>query len=759
MKLIVIILLFMGTVVSVSAQQNISIVARVNRYDTELHNEKIAFAETRLTGPVQSLVLGASEWQVSLAEHKDEKGDILLTATFACAEGAIENASVSLSFVLTDWSLENYLLMPAAVYNGNRYPAITMGYMPFWSEFKHLGVDKPILLSNQPRLNYSNGPSEIQLRSGSMSIPSLGYQNPSTKMGTWFLFQQGNEQGDYGVTFTENKSRNKAVFSLTSPVVREKTQYFIANNNAPSEDVPATYRAGDRVVFNVKLVQFDAENRQELYNKWADYRDEYASGKPKTKELPLSAASKIIEEKFNRQNWRNYGYYAVGTTDNMWQDWQIGWTGGMITTLPLLINGNELTKQRVIKNFDWLFENGVAPTGYYYDVLYKNKPYGAFVNKPLGDSLLLTRKNADATYYIYKQFMAMRKLGIPVKQKWEKGNEGALQAQIKTWAEYGQLGHFVNQETGRLVIGNTSSAGLFPASLCAAFAYTGKRDYVKIAEEIGEYFYIEFIQKGLTCGGPGDAMQSFDSESSYALLVSMVDLYETTNNKKWLSRAEEMAKQFSTWVVGYDYRFPQGSTYEKLGIRTTGGVYANTQNQHAAPGICTHSGEALFKLYRFTENPFYLNLIADLDHTLPQFLSRPEKQIECLDNGWVSERINMTDWLEGIGETFCGSTWAETALLLSATELPAVYINTENGEITELDHVQAKVVKNNPRQLWVEISNPTSKEAELKIVAENSAERMGGLGYNANMAWQKINLPAGKSEILKINKKERGNQP
>ena len=63
---------------------------------------------------------------------------------------------------------------------------------------------------------------------------------------------------------------------------------------------------------------------------------------------------KIQEDKFNRQNIEpNYGYYSVGQRDNYCQDWQIGWVGGMMSTYPLLIAGNEQSKANVIRNFDW----------------------------------------------------------------------------------------------------------------------------------------------------------------------------------------------------------------------------------------------------------------------------------------------------------------------------------------------------------------------------------------------------------------------
>ena len=47
-------------------------------------------------------------------------------------------------------------------------------------------------------------------------------------------------------------------------------------------------------------------------------------------------------------------------------------------------------------------------------------------------------------------------------------------------------------------------------------------------------------------------------------------------------------------------------------MKTVGCVFANLQNKHAAPGICTLSGMALWKLYRWTGNDAYLELLRDI---------------------------------------------------------------------------------------------------------------------------------------------------
>ena len=79
--------------------------------------------------------------------------------------------------------------------------------------------------------------------------------------------------------------------------------------------------------------------------------------------------------------------------------------------------------------------------------------------------------------------------------------------------------------------------------------------------------------------------------------------------------------------MSYDFAFPAKSTMGKLDALTTGTVWANEQNKHSAPGICTLSGDGLLKLYRGSGGVCVLNLLRDIAHAIPQFLSRADRPI------------------------------------------------------------------------------------------------------------------------------------
>lgn len=275
---------------------------------------------------------------------------------------------------------------------------------------------------------------------------------------------------------------------------------------------------------------------------------------------------------------------------------------------------------------------------------------------------------------------------------------------------------------------------------------------MKTAIEIGDHYYTIYTQKGLTCGGPGDAMQNFDSESGYALVESYFALYEATENKKWLQAAEDAAKQFSTWVMSYNFEFPETSTYGKLDIEAVGAVFANTQNTHGSPGICTHSGLALFKLYRATGDTFYLDLLNDITHAIPQCLAHPQRKMPGVKDGWINERINTTDWLEGIGEMMYGSTWAETSLMLTYIQIPGLYVAPDKSEFVCFDNLEVKKIEENQNEIVLRINNPTKMDACTRIFTETTEEQSEFLNNNYLLNSRELFIPAGENRILRFEK-------
>jgi len=707
--------------------------ARVSVYARDRYNRQINQALAPLEDGA-TLQLGASTWTVTLEPLAVCGAALACEITFACAGGALAQAAVAVDFTFTGWSGKTYVLLPGAAYDGNRFLSRKIPYSPKLCEVRDIGPDKPVIITDVPRLNVGEGPSRIQERSGSLSVPCLGFHDPARKTGFLLLTEQANALGDLGLGVEESRDRSRATFSITSPVVRELTSYRICDCEHPSDDRPRDFASGDRVTLRFALHAFNAPDIQSLFDRFAALRKAplraFASSREKGTRadltLPYSACLALQIEKFNRENFvPEHGYYAVGPRTNFLQDWQIGWTGGMITTYPLLAAGDEQTRDNVRRNFDWLFPDGLSPSGFFWDCGANGTQwFGGDIRRPHTSNWHLIRKSGDAVFYILKQFALMERLGLEVKPAWREGVRRVCDSFVRLWTREGQFGQFVDALTGEVRVGGSTGGAIAPAGLALAARAFADATYLNVAQEAGEHFYRNFTRRGLSCGGPGDACQNPDSESGYALVESYVALAETTGDAVWLARAGEAARQFASWVVSYDFAFPPASTFARAGIRTTGAVYANTQNKHAAPGICTYSGLGLLKLFRATGDRFFLDLLHDIAHNLPQYLPHPLRPLGAAAPGHMCERVNMTDWEgpERIGETLNMSTWAETSLLLTAIEIPGLYVQPDHGLAVAFDNVEARVVTDSPEALGVELRNPAPLAAVVTVLAENAAQ-------------------------------------
>jgi len=751
----IILLFLLSGVCVLKAQGPYNLRFAVQQYDHSLYNKMTNRTAVEAVGNEQLLKTTTAEWKITTDKKAVSAKDNTLeyAVTFKLIKGYEKSAATSVEFGFDRWSKDNYVLLPAAAYNGNRFESRRIAYSPKLNDARDIGKDKPMIISDVPRLNIGDGPSQIQERSGGMALPCIGFQSVTDKKGFFLTTVQRNSYGDLGMNIEETSDRHKAFISLCSPLVRERTKYLICDSQSPSTDIPTDFKVGDEVKFRFRVYNFEAPKIQSVFDKYLLIRKDLCVSAEFISQLPFSACYDLLEKKFNAENFvPEWGYYSVGMRTTFMQDWQIGWTGGMITTYPLLFSANEQTRLNVIANFDWLFPNGISQSGFFWDSGEKgNKWYGGDIRKPQAANWHLIRKSADALYYIVKQFELMKLQGIPVKVAWEQGTRGVADAFIKIWQNNHQFGQFVDSQTGEIAVGGSSGAGLAPAALMMASVYYKEKKYETVALESAQMMYDNFVQKGISCGGPGDALQNPDSESLYGLLESFAVLYEMTGDKKWLTYATETAAQFSTWVMSYDYAFPKECLFGQLNMKTTGAVFANTQNKHGSPGICTHSGLALLRIYRATGNPVYLELLKDIARSIPQYMSRPDRPIKGMHDGWINERVSTTDWFEGIGEIFPGSTWAETDLLLTIKELPGVYVDLEKKTVNTFDQLQSELISSNGKSAKLKITNSTNVVARVFVLAETANDKLKPWTENRFYGKKGIELKPGETKVISVN--------
>ena len=656
------------------------------------------------------------------------------------------------------WRLEapiddSFIMIPACAYDGNRIQTVMRHYAPMYDE-DEFGLDVPPRMTCVPALK-PEGDSFMDVTTGDMALPCVCVLRKSEKKAMMLFFEQGQHGLNHGVTLEQ--TGDELIIRLRAPSKRRLVyswyEGYPSLRENPEADPPLSVRAGGETLIAHRLFVFDCEDIPALYRAFFEKRSLLYTASAHAN-LPFSRFWAMAEEQHNLEHFdEEQGYYALKpvATARHFSQWQAGWCGGGMLTLTFLRDGCALSRQRVVRALQFV-ARWQSQAGWYYGIVTDRKVYFDCFRRYEGKyNMVLVRKHADLTYYVLRQIETMRLLGMEVPQDVMNSAVMAAKALKNVWERYGQIGQFINAETGEIVVGGSTSGAITPAALCAAARVIGDDSYLDAARAVGAYYAETALTKGYTTGGPGEILSAPDSESCAGLLESFVVLWETDGGSQWLEYARQTAHILSSWVVGYDYAFPPESRFAKMDIRSAGSVWANVQNKHSAPGMCTAGGGALLKLYRATGDELYLELMARIAHFMPQVVSYPERPMvtiedEVLKPGKMCERVNLSDW-EGrhnVGDAIGGdSVWPAAALMLTCLETPGVYADPDTGLVCVADHVNAWWEDGT---LWIE--NPTAFPATVKVMIETETERAKPLGGD----WQDkmIRVDAAPGEKVRV---------
>lgn len=579
------------------------------------------------------------------------------------ADNDYNEAFFSLKLEFSDWEDDAHIMMPACTYNGNRYRRTgRYGYPMVYT--KDEVESGEIIIPEVPALN-PDGSGVIEVTSGDMSVPCVGIFYKKAKKGFFLYTEQAVKNKNIGFSVTNGS------IELSFPANRKKA-YRWSYEFAENVDSGIKVSTGEEIISKFRIFEFDSESIDAFYEKFFDTRKSLLSDE-RCPNLYTDKMWNIMEKHCNENLW-NGNYYG-----SVFGVWAPGWCGGGMNTHTLFLCGNELSRERAEKTVDFMTSNQ-SEAGYYYGYNSKGERMSDRRAVEDGENLHLIRRSGDGLGYLIKQ------LEIINKPQWIESARKCADGLVNTFEKAGTFGHYVDMITGDVKVYPGCAGASAVGSLVRAYTYFENEKYIETAKKAGDMYYEKYLSKGISNGAISDAIGSIDSESIAAFVESYVLLYEATKDEKWLSYAKASAHILSTWVVTYSYKFPEGSEFNRLGINTVGSVFANIQNKHSAPGLCTSSGEYIYKLWQYTKDERYLELILDIVSFIPQCISTEDRPIyarilpeggvqldnpEKLKEGYVSERVNMSDW-EGfgaVGNVFNASCWCESSLILTFGDL------------------------------------------------------------------------------------------
>ena len=601
-----------------------------------------------------------------------------------CLESAVALRGVQLVLPLElglGW--KSYVIAPGAIYNGNRFVVSPQRYAPYLLT-EGVTPDGPIVVADIPRLSADTG-YRTELAANAFAIPAAGVFDPQQRMGCLVGFDIYGDWGVSGVNLVTLPGEAVRV-ELCLPVMRKRRYRFCDWEDVTNEP-GMNLEPGKPLRFHARLMPVPADTIPAFIHRVALHGDTCVGSAPRPRSLSFADAAERIEAKQDAHNWneRN-GYYQSSLGDKGWI-LQTGWVGGGVTMAAMAMSENPERRRRAVRMLDTLCRNAVTPSGYFHG-MHNGERWLSFGGKRPGcRAFSLIRRPLECTRDVLKVLELLRERGEKIDPVWEAAAKGNLEAMVSTAERFGHLGYTVDFDTGDVLWGDSACGSFGIEPLVRGAAWFKEPRYLETARKLADYYGTHFLDRGYTCGGVGDALMAADTESNYALLAGLVHLHRATGEARWLERAVQAADLFATWVLRYDAKLPAVSPLGRIGIQARGAVFANTQNQHGAPGVCTASCNALLLLHEATGEDRFLHMLVDIAGCISQMIVRPgdESIWPRLPDGSISERLMTMDGMCPIGHTASLSTWSEISMLLTARELPAVYQSPVTGTKVAFD--------------------------------------------------------------------------
>ena len=269
----------------------------------------------------------ACSWTIACVAGRADAMD--LRVRFKLEKGAVANATVAVELGFANWSAGNYVSLPGAVYNGNRFQRAAHAVSAD-DRARAAPGRFAITINDIPRLNIDKGESRLEEFTGNLATPAVGIYSPGMQRGFWLLTDQKTRLGNYGITVEESADRSRATVMLVAPYLRRLRPTI--NGQVPSDDRGAAWQAGDELTLRLRLYSFDAPRLQGLFDRFLVIRKDLTGATEPLKMIPMSQVFAILEDKLNRENWmEDWGLYSLGARgpgESPYGYWQLaGWAG------------------------------------------------------------------------------------------------------------------------------------------------------------------------------------------------------------------------------------------------------------------------------------------------------------------------------------------------------------------------------------------------------------------------------------------------
>ncbi len=643
---------------------------------------------------------------------------------------------------LPDYREDWFVFMPSVCYDGNRFQMRKIAkYPPLFLKdvFPDDPMDPEIVMREIPSLG-----DGFNRMITDASAPVIGVFMPERQEVFFLQLEQDTELGNNGIEL-EITSDPALRILISMPCVRRRE--FTSYEHL---DKAPELKTGQSVELHFRTRFLPASDIRAFYRHFAEIRNVFPVQSPLRNRRSFSHTEELLRDMFEEVRWiEKCRFYTKARGQ---ERCDVGWV-----TYPelaaLFHEGSPDARKHVLNQLDNFFTHAPLPNGFFLTLSIWENGQAVWKTK---DGREVVRQQCEILFFSLRLLRLFDLEKVPYPSSWETSIRKLAEALRNLWKKYHQFGFLLDLKAGSIRIGGSFGAALAPAALAFAADYFHETDFLQTAEESAHRFCEELRKRGYTYGGPGDALFTPDSESAFSLLESLVILYEATRKPEWLEEAGFCADYCSSWVPAVNWKFPEGSTFDQMGIDCRGAVQANLQNQHGAPGPCIGSANALFRLYRYTGKVRHLEMLRDIAHNCVQYLSTEKHPLPIVRNGTfvppgdICEKVYFQDYGNSMGEIPFGSGgWTEIAVLLCVTENPGVYYDLEKGRLTVLDHVEASLSESG-----LKLTNPFDYPISVRLWNETGKPLCGGPVFLPFREYENVRLEAHETLCIATEKRK-----
>ncbi|HTQ09575.1 MAG TPA: hypothetical protein VMI31_05845, partial [Fimbriimonadaceae bacterium] len=296
----------------------------------------------------------AEDGQVWSSSIQTKEGDgVDIECTFVLRAGAAKSAGVAVAFDFSHWSPRNYVLVPAVLYDGNRFRILPIGYPPYIRNPADRPIDMPVTVTDIPHLNPGGAHAKVEMMTGNCATPMMSFFDPSRGRGFILLTEQGTRFGNSGMMVEEDAGTGRMSFVVSAPCVRG--QRYVMCGRAPSGDRAADWKQGDSLTLRFRVYDFTCQDLAAFYDKAFSVRKALSGQNSFACVTPYSACADLILKHFDKDKWfqgKRLSYICNRPGDMNPYSHQIGWGSIPILSFPSVIDETPERLRRVCDTMD-----------------------------------------------------------------------------------------------------------------------------------------------------------------------------------------------------------------------------------------------------------------------------------------------------------------------------------------------------------------------------------------------------------------------